>query len=759
MMHQNLKSFHFDAKLFRFAFKSSGTAVAFLREMQLWEQIDINRGFDVWREIDEYEEIIRKLQREEIHPERFKSYRLNFGTYGVRGHGEGMHMQRIKVPSGFILSEQLRTVADIVEKFAGSGHGHLTTRQDIQIHYVKLEHIPTILRMLAKVGMTTREACGNTVRNITASPWTGICKDEVFDVLPYAIFCTRYFLRHPLSYTLPRKFKIAFSECPRDEAMVRMHDIGAVAVIKDGKKGFRVWAGGGLGSVPMQAILLTDFVPVEEFYTLVEAILRVFHREGERRMRNKARMKFLVAKLGEEEFKRKVFEEFELLKKVRDIRKELEEYVKNFPEPAPTKNGRADGEENEKRLKEPLYKPDMSNPRFRRFLEKYVREQRQKGYFAVLIKPQLGNLKPDEFRFIADLCEKYGAGWVKITQDQNILLPWVEEKFLYDVFQELGKAGFLNGGITEASREIVSCPGAFSCRLAVTHPYNLAQYIGKHVDDLDGIRIHISGCPNSCGQHHIADIGFYGASGKVGQKLAPYYVVLVGGQPFWEEGRYGKVIGKVPARKAHLFVKEVVELWKKERKNGETFTEFVDRVGLDTFRKILAKYAKADPSDPDIYKEPGMDEEFRMEAESRGECAGSLIDLMAINLFDAIRYTLEADDLAKIGKFEEAKKLLLDAMRKCAKMYVYLLGIEEDDPQKLFDEFVKNIVPKGWLCSDWADITQKYKEFEKLPANSENIRKISSYVSEFVKDCDKAFVRLQPNLKIEVCKKGGDSDE
>lgn len=729
-------------------------------EAKIWEQIDVNKGSDTSREIDEYEEVIKRLIEGEIHPERFKSYRLLFGTYGVRHHGEGTHMQRIKVPSGFIISEQLRTMADVVEKFAGSGHGHLTTRQDIQLHYVKLENVPALLRTLAKVGITTREACGNTVRNVTSSYLSGICPDEIFDTLPYALYTTRYFLRHPLTSTLPRKFKIAFSECENDHAMVKIHDIGAVAQLRRNGKdiyGFKVYVGGGLGAIPFYAKQITEFVPVDEFYPLAEAVIRVFHEYGteERKNRNKARMKFLIARIGFDKFKGLVLAEFERLKRLKPVKEDLERYLEGFPKPAPSKSGREGGEENKRRLRNSVHRPNPDDNLYKLFLQKYTFRQKQDGYFGVYVKPPIGNLSPDEFRFIADLCELYGAGYVRITPHQKILVPWVGEEFLYDVYIELKEHRFI-GGINESIREIVSCPGAYSCKLAVTHPYNLAQYIGERVGDLAGVRINISGCPNSCGQHHLGDIGFYGASSKVGGKLAPHYVVMVGGNPFKQMERYGQVIGKVPAKNAHLFVKAIVDFWKENRQNGEEFFEFADRVGLDSLRRILAPFVKVDHNDPEIYAEPGIANEFKMEAESRGECMGSLLDIMAINLFDSIRNVYEAEDDIKEENWAEVKRKCLDSIPKCAKMYIYLDGVEIEKDEEILGEFTKRIVPRGWLCHDWSDVKERYIKWKNSEDSKTVAEEIYSYTKRLVNDCDKAFIRLQPNLKIQACLKEGE---
>lgn len=730
-----------------------------MEQIKIWEQIDINKNFDVYSEIDEYEEIIHKLKAGEIHPERFKGYRLTFGTYGVRHHGEGIHMQRIKIPSGFILSEQVRQIAKIVELYVGSGHAHLTTRQDIQIHFVKIEDIPTILRMLADVGITTKEACGNSVRNITSSYLSGINPDENFDVLPYAVYCTRYFLRHPLSSTLPRKFKISFSESEEDLAYSRIHDIGCIAQKRtNGKEefGFRIYVGGGLGSVPMTSNLLFDFIPVTEFYPLAEAILRTFHKHGteERKNRNRARMKFLIARIGFDNFKELVLQEFEAIKKVRKIDNELEYYINNFPLPAPTKNGREDGPQNNNKIKFPLYDDiDTENePLWKTFLEKYIIKQKQPNYFALLIKPPLGNLTSDQLNVIADFADSHAEGFLRITPTQKILIPWIEEKFLKDSFQFLKYNNFI-GTETEAMREIVSCPGAFSCRLAVTHPYNFAEHIGKNLDELNGIRIHISGCPNSCGQHHIGDLGFFGASLKVDGKLSPHYVVLIGGNVFNQRDRIGQVIGKIPAVNAHNFVKDVIELWKEQKLEGEQFFEFVDRIGIDQFRKLLIKNSKVDKENYEYFREPGFQDEFKMEAESRGECAGSLLDIMAINLYDSIRNIYEAEDDFNLEEWNNVKQKCLDSILKCSKMYVYLEGIEPQNEEEILTEFVNRIVHKNWLCNNWNDIKDNYFIWKYSSDNKQTSFEILEYTKKFVEDADKSYLRLLPNLKILECAK------
>lgn len=721
------------------------------------EQIDINHGFNVYKEIDEYEEVIKNFLAGKVHPERFKSYRLVYGTYGVRHHKEGIHMQRIKIPGGILVTEQIRTIAELTRLYAASGHAHITTRQDVQLHYISLENIPTILRKLAEVGITTREACGNSIRNVTASWFSGINPKEIFDVVPYALYCTRYFLRHPLASTLPRKFKISFSESDEDFAYAQMHDIGAIAQLKNGKRGFKVYVGGGLGAIPMTAYLLTEFVPAEEFYVLVESVLRIFHREGkvERENRNKARLKFYIARIGFDTFSREVFSEMEFLTKVRTIEKDLQEYINRFPLPAPTRNGREDGMSNSFRNEKPSFHSieQLSDLQHWNTFKEGIIRQRQDKYVALLVKPELGNLEPSELMTLAEVSEKYGSGYTVLTQTQNVLIPWIKEEFIYDIYNFLLEKSFFKKTFG-TTRDIVSCPGAFSCRLAITHPYHLARDIGRNNEDLGDLRIHISGCPNSCGQHHIGDVGLYGASIKIGNKLVPHYVVLLGGNI--QHGHIGKVIGKVPARSAHTFIHQVVALWNKKRQEGETFYQFVDRVGVEPFRKMLAGLSLSEEVSDDFYKEPGFDEDFKMEAESRGECAGSLLDLMAINLFDAIRNIYEAEDDIKAGRIENVRTKCLDAILSSARMFVYLEGLEPQSEEEILADFSEKIAAKNWLCNDWSTLKEQYYEWKTR--THFRPEELIEFARKFVYDCDKSFVRLQPNLKIAVCAKSQEEE-
>jgi sulfite reductase beta subunit-like hemoprotein len=728
--------------------------------MDINKVIDLHSGIDIEKEIDEYEKIIHKRLNEDIHPDRFQSYRLSFGTYGVRGKTDGIQMLRIKVPGGFLTSEQARGLADVVEKYAGGlGVGHITTRQDVQIHYINLEDVPNILRMLARVGLTTREACGNTVRNVTASYLSGVSPNEAFDVLPYTLYTTRYFLRHPLTSTLPRKFKIVFSENADDHGMVHIHDIGAVAV-RIGKNGstelgFKVYAGGGLGANPMPARLLTPFVSVDEFYPLAEAIIRIFHRHGEyeRKHRNRARLKFLIARIGFDEFQKLVLEEFEHVRKTRDVSGDLDRWVKKF-----TKTYTVNREELQ-RKRAHFGNGDtastgaaIDDPLYQTFLSQHTFAQRQEGFTGVYVKPHIGNLNADEFRSVADLADRYAAGYVSLTPQQKVFIPWIANGDLGAVFNAMREAGF---GVGESGQDIVSCPGAYSCRLAITHPYNLANYIRDSGSDGDGLRIHISGCPNSCGQHHVGDIGFYGVSKKLNGRLVPHYVVLLGGFPFREQGIFGTVAGRVPAVNAPAVIQTLTDYWKRERKASEEFHEFVQRKGVHTLREVIVPFAKADPSDETIYREPGMEHSFLLETEAAGECAGSAIDELAISLFNGLRKVYEAEDYLNSKQWNEAADLSTEAVYDGIALLVGLTGapFAEHSREELLDLFRTVVLSKDWLCSEWEELPDFLANAGTTADPERTAVDLHAYAKRFLRDCDDAFLRLQPDLSIAACAK------
>lgn len=575
----------------------------------------------VENEIRLFEEQMARLDRGELDMDDFRRFRLENGIYGIRGETD-KHMVRVKIPYGDMTPRQLEVIADLIEKYTPNKLAHITTRQNIQFHYVERKNVPSVLRALTEAGMTTREACGNTVRNITACPYAGIAPEEPFNVVPYAEATFRYFLRNPLNQNLPRKFKIAFEGCSVDHIRTPIHDVGCVAKIKRvrGKdiKGFAVYVAGGLGATPQSAQLLEEFTPAELLIPTIEALIRLFDRHGNRERKDKARMKFVLKEWGIEKFREKVLAErkIALLTKSGQSVFEIPYEEENIPEMEV--NG-FDG------------KGVVMDARdYETWLLANTFEQKQKGFYAAHIQLPLGDITPENLRLVARLAEKYCGGQVRTTIFQNLLLRYVPEKALAHLYNELSQHSF---GVLTAQRvsDITRCPGADTCQIAITHSRGLAAELSKlflngfgGIPELQDIQIKISGCFNSCGQHHIATLGFYGASinGEDGKQV-PVYKVLVGGQTAEGKATFGRVIGDVPARRTPELVKTLLNTFLKEKQNGENFLAWSDRAGTARLKDIAKPFAML-PSfknEPKMYEDLGDEgKEFKLEM-GQGECA------------------------------------------------------------------------------------------------------------------------------------------
>ena len=537
-------------------------------------------------ELDDFETeatAFREQQREEV---EFMLYRLRQGVYGQRQ--PDVHMNRIKLPMGGVTSDQLDGLAEVCETFAPLGKGHITTRQNIQVHFVPLDQMPDMLRVLGKVGLSSREACGNTVRNVTADPWAGISEDEVFDPTPYAGAFVRYWVRNSITQLLPRKFKVYFTGREADSAIAAIHDLAFFSQVRviDGKevRGFRVMVGGGLSTMPKEAVTLTDFVPMSEFLTLSEAVIRIFNAADELRKNIlKARLKFLVHRVGEEAFREMVDEE--LKKRWAEETPPLEELLY------------IDDEDSDARdIAVELPSPNGDAARFERFLVANVRPQVQDGYSAVEASIDQGDLTPEQFRGLAEILRKYGRERARTTPQQNVVLRWIPNEAVYAVWRELDELG-MGAPDAQEIEDVVSCPGTDSCKLGITSSMGLNRAVQERVRSMAiddpltrKMRIHMSGCPNSCGQHHIADIGFHGAAIKVGNRQIPAYHMFVAGTYRTEEMRLGTLVPKVriPAKRVPDAVERVIDLYHSDREdNQELFSNWVDRVGLSPIQETL----------------------------------------------------------------------------------------------------------------------------------------------------------------------------
>lgn len=552
----------------------------------------------------------------EINDDQFRAQRLRRGVYSQRQ--AGVHMIRTKVPGGNLTADQMDQLANIADEFAG-GKGHLTTRQNIQYHFIPLANVPALLHKLADVRLTTREACYNTVRNITACPLSGLLEDEVFDVHPYAQRTAFAFLHKELTDSLPRKFKIAFSGCKEDCMLGSIHDVGLRAVMRDGQRGFRMVVGGGLGPLPVEAQLLDEFVPVERLVNRIEAVIRVFSKYGNRKNKNMARLKFVVRERGWAWVKDQIEKEYaDILANGGIATPEMVPESFGGFQAAPPPLGSGD-------LLPVVHTNGHADPEYDHWLRTNVRGQKQSGYAIVTVKVPQGNLTGQQMHGLASLARNAGDGLIRVTIDQNLVLAYLPLRQLPRVYAAL-QAMDLAGAGAEEIDDITTCPGAYSCNLALTKSMNLgfalAEGLKDHPDSqVRKLKIKISGCPNSCGQHWTADLGFYGNARKIDGKEVPYYQMLLGGG-YDSEGmlRFGAAIQSIPARLAPEAVRRVLDHYVANRQPEESFRAYVLRNKVETFRTMTSDLAKPAEKFPEIYQDWGDDVSYSLQL-GRGECA------------------------------------------------------------------------------------------------------------------------------------------
>jgi sulfite reductase (NADPH) hemoprotein beta-component len=564
-------------------------------------------------DIDEFVETLERYERGEMTPDQWRAFRLVRGTYGQR-QAEDAQMLRVKIPQGILTSAQLDALADVGERYS-RGFGHITTRQNVQFHFVKLHNVEHAMHRLADEGLTTREACGNSVRNITACPYAGVAADERFDVTPYAESLTRFLLRHPLSSTLPRKFKIAFEGCATDHVATGVNDLGFRAVVSpDGGRGFRVTAGGGTAIMTTSAGLLHEFLPASEILRVAEAVLRVFKRLGDYQHKQRNRMKFMIKTLGwtrwREEYDRELTAcrlrgEVPTLEIDPPATESRPEWVKD--------SSPSVGQVVSRVSSQPISGPGLTptivpvfqagDEAYARWRASNVRPQKQFGYVMAVATVPLGDLTSEQMRVLGELARAYGDGTIRVTPDQDLLLRWVNTCDVRQLYRRLAAAGL---GLAEAGTvaDVTSCPGAETCRLAVTQSRGLGRLLEDHlrarpdlIEAADGARIKISGCPNGCGLHHIATIGFQGSVRRLGSRAVPQYFVMVGGGAHDGGASFGRLAAKIPARRIPQAVERLIDLYATERQPGETATQFFGRVEMDVVKGRLADLETLRPGD------------------------------------------------------------------------------------------------------------------------------------------------------------------
>jgi sulfite reductase (ferredoxin) len=724
------------------------------------------------REIDVFETQIELRKKGKIEEKLFAETRLRRGAYGQRYDNGQRHdgektqaiafpsgdttkgpntlwdapgMQRIKIPYGRVTAEQLDVLSEVAEEYSDRIL-HVTTRQDIQLHFVHIEDTPDMHRRLAAVGITTREACGNTVRNVTSCPYAGVCKDEQFDVTPYAHALTFFLLGHDDTQDFGRKVKVAFSGCKENACgLTNFHDLGAIARTRqvggELKRGFELVVGGGLGAVPQSAQVFDAFLPEEELLPIAQAISRVFARLGERQNRARARFKFVVKKLGIEETKRLV----------------LEERAKLRPDPRWTAFLADLHATDEKPLRAPGQLPGDVTAEFSQWRETNVVAQAQPGYVMAIVTLPLGDLTSEQGRALADIARRFTGDTMRTTADQNVLLRWVSEADLPEVYAALKRFHLAEPGAGTIS-DITACPGTDTCKLGISSSRALAAQLTKELRasgidrDPNAKHLHIkaSGCFNSCAQHHVADLGFLGVSRNVGGRRVPHFQLVVGGQWTNNAGSYGLAIGAVPSKRVPEVVKRLTERFAKERSEGESFASFANRIGKKSIRALVEEMQRL-PSyeqDPSNYSDWGDPREYTISDMAEGECAGEVVPYVEVELAAAEREIFESQVLLDEGSASGAATRGFSAMLRGARVLVRErnpnIGTEADE---IIAEFRKHFYDTGLFFDPFAGgkfahyLFRAYDERGK-PATPDAAHQLIEEATLFVDAVHQCYTRL-----------------
>lgn len=583
------------------------------------------RGWASEREVDTFDEFVRRFWAGELSEDEFKAFRLQNGVYGQ--NQPGVQMVRVKIPAGGLTAAQLEALAALAERTARR-RAHVTTRQNVQFHFVKLEEAAGFLELVNASGLTTREACSNTVRNVTCCHKSGVFPGEPFDVSPYAAATAKFFLRNPMNQSLPRKFKISFGGCPKDCGLPLIHDIGCMAASRPApggalERGFKLYLGGGLGSHPVAAQLLEDFTPERELLVTLAAVVRVFDRTGNREQKMMARMKYCVERLGWPRFRELVLKERGKLRLAFGGQLPAVDVWEEKPAA---------------RAVEPSLPSKAPDPGlYARWLSTNVLAQKQEGYALVHVRLKLGDVTSDQLRALAAVVRRFSNGTLRTTVQQNFAVRWVPTALLPQAYAALDEAGLAAPG-AERLADVTACPGADTCQLGICSSRGMARALSTAFEgelsrfaDLPDVRVKISGCPNSCGQHHLAPIGLFGGARKVGERTAPVYQLMLGGSGGdpGPTSPFARPAARVPAQNVPAAVARLLELWERERQESEGFNAFVARVGAARLGEALEDLCELPPAEqaPRLYRdvatteeEVGRKERFELKL-GKGECA------------------------------------------------------------------------------------------------------------------------------------------
>ena len=686
----------------------------------------------VEKDILELERKIQLFKEGKIDEERFRSLRLARGVYGQRQFG--VQMIRIKLPYGKVSSEQLHRISDVSDEYS-RGRLHITTRQDIQIHHVSLDRTPELWAQLEKDDITLREACGNAVRNITASETAGIDTAEPFDVSPYADATFKFFLRNPICQEMGRKFKMSFSGTDDDTAISFIHDLGFIAKIKTEngvtKKGFKVLLGGGLGSQPRHADVIYEFLEEDILIPTIESVLRIFDRFGERTKRAKARLKFLVKELGTAVFLELVSKELSALEnKTFKINTTAFEQPISFQEVAT-----------------PVIKI-KDKVAFQNWKQTNVIKQKQAGLFAIGIKVHLGDFYTPKARILADLVKKYGANEIRLTLRQNILIRHIRADLIPFFYVELQKLGFANAGY-DSTADITACPGTDTCNLGISSSTGIAVVLEKVLEEEypsyinnKEIAIKISGCMNACGQHNMAHIGFQGMSIKVGNLQAPGLQVLIGGGILGDgNGRFSDKLVKIPSKRGPDALRILLNNIEANQQQKESFLEYYDRQGKTYFYNLLKGLSDTTNLLPDDFIDWGYSEKY-VKAIGVGECAGVVIDLIATLLFESEEKITNSQEAFKENQFSDSIYYAYTAIVNTAKALLISEGIKTNTQAGIISSFQEQFVATYKIDLEGS--------FDDLVYQIKNEKPTKIFAASYLKDAKLFYSKIDTFRKTAV---------
>ena len=688
------------------------------------------------QELEQYEERIREYRAGKLDETKMQKTRLHFGTYAQRQ--EGVQMQRIKFPGGLISSDQLVRLADAADKF-GSGFIHFTTREDAQLYYVKLEETPAMLRYLAETGITTREACGNTVRNITSCYRAGTSPTEPFDVSLYSEVLYEYLIRNKYNQNLGRKFKITFEGCNEDHSGLRIHDIGFQATSRGSngseQRGFRVFLGGGLGGAPHLGTLYTEFLPVEEMFAFTAAVVRVFDRYGERKSRMKARMKFLVQTMGWEAFTAAIEEERSRIGLIPGVKEAVDEKRRERFEPPAS-------------LREPglnVLDDSFRTPAYQDWVQDNVVLHKKPGLRGVHVRLKLGDLIADQARNVAEIARRFSSGQLRISIEQNLYLPFVPAGELPGLFASLKEAGLADAG-AETAEDVTTCPGADTCRLGIASAKGLGSRISDafagelalHADLARDLKIKISGCPNGCAQHTIANIGFHAAAMTGDGKTIPAYLVFAGGEANGDRASFGRNLGRIPARNGVAATGALLSLYREEKLEDEDFNSCLARLGEDRLKDALEPYrhAPAFSEDPSFYQDwDHENEKFAVRQGVRGECAGATVAETVPTMDSAAEWLAQADAYLYHKEYASVLLAAYEAAGAAARVPLYSRLVDPFTSNEALWEFENLFVLSGETRGEWTDLWKRAESWKEARPDETEAKRVLEEARKFVDYC------------------------